>query len=81
MLVCKDTNLTEPLNSSIFGKSQVGSIDMKELTKGLHLLDDSEIEDAANMSTQSQTPTTPTAEVPSLRASRGTDDNCSLLTR
>lgn len=61
---------------SIFGKSQVGT-DIKEFTKGLNLLDDSELEDSSLPKSNLPSPST---DVP-LRASKHTDEDCTLLTR
>lgn len=62
---------------SIFNKSNQVSAESRDTPKGLHLLDDSEIEDINNLIASNMP--TPTDE--SLQASRSTNEDSALLTR
>ncbi|XP_018566964.1 ras-specific guanine nucleotide-releasing factor RalGPS2 isoform X1 [Anoplophora glabripennis] len=75
-------NRSRSLGTNIFSKShQVGSFDLPNLPKTLHLLDDSELEDTTRVlpMIHSNLPS-PTSELP-LQASQSSADNCTLLTR
>ncbi|KAB0792015.1 hypothetical protein PPYR_13976 [Photinus pyralis] len=64
----------------LFGKTHGGtSIDVKEFAKGLHLLDDSELEDET-MCLGGNDPPSPSTEVP-FRASFQSEEDCTLLSR
>lgn len=66
---------------SIFNKTQLNEMEIREIPKKLNLLDDSELEDSSRLSdTNCIDLPSPTNDLP-LQASQSTAENCTLLTR
>ncbi|KAF5281025.1 hypothetical protein FQA39_LY05230 [Lamprigera yunnana] len=68
------------LGTNLFGKTHAASSEAKEYLKGLHLLDDSELEDDSTLCLSNNEPPSPTIEVP-YRGSFQCEEDCTLLTR